>query len=102
MCCRPRRFDSCMVSPAKVISQMLPFLRNAFFTSLAVVILPVETLLRRSGTIPGIKDSSQMKMALEELVEAGWIRAAPTRKGGGAGQQKSDFEINPCVREIVK
>ncbi len=57
---------------------------------------------RRSGKLAGIRESNQMNMALEELIEAGWIRAAPTRKGGGAGQQKSDFEVNPRLREIMK
>ncbi len=57
---------------------------------------------RRSGKLPGIKTSAQMNMALEELIEAGWLRAAPTRKGGAAGQQKSDFEINPHLRESLK
>ncbi len=57
---------------------------------------------RRGGKLPGIRKSNQMKMAIEELSEAGWIRATPTRKGGGVGQQKSDFEINPRLREIKK
>jgi len=35
--------------------------------------------------------------AVLELVDAGWLFANPTRKGGGPGKQKKDYVINPRV-----
>ena len=55
---------------------------------------------RRSGSLTGIRTTTQMNMAIEELCEAGWIRSSA--KDGKTGRPKNNFEINPRLREIMK
>ena len=57
---------------------------------------------RRSGNLTGIRTTTQMNMAIEELSEAGWIRATPARQGDKTGRLRNDFEVNPHLREITK
>jgi hypothetical protein len=48
----------------------------------------------------GLRLSREMDEACAELVEAGWIRAASVRAGGGKGRMSKDFEVNPLIHQI--
>ena len=41
-----------------------------------------------------------MKLAADELSEAGWIR--PAQQKVEAGRPRSDFDINPRLKEVLK
>lgn len=55
--------------------------------------------LRRLGDGPGISTSGRIDAALAELAELGWGRPAGGRAGGSVGRQRSDWLVNPAVRE---
>ena len=42
-----------------------------------------------------LRTADAMAAACNFLVEAGWIRSAPTRVGGSTGRRSSDFEVHP-------
>lgn len=53
--------------------------------------------LRRAAGYPGSKDVEQQSAALSLLVDAHWLRAAPSRDGDKPGRQASDYVVNPAV-----
>ena len=53
--------------------------------------------LRRMAGGPGLADAETTEAALAELAEAGWVRSAPTRAGGGFGRARSDWQVNPAI-----
>lgn len=53
--------------------------------------------IRQQWNIPGIRTAAQIDAALAFLMEAGWVRPAPTRQGGTPGRQSKNFEVNPDV-----
>jgi hypothetical protein len=55
--------------------------------------------LRRMQDGPGIPTAPRIEAALSELAELGWVRRAPSRDGANAGRQRTDWAINPAVRE---
>jgi hypothetical protein len=57
--------------------------------------------LRRMANGPGIRDVDRVNGALEELADAGWVRAAPTR-AGGYGRQRLDWAVNPALAEMAQ
>ena len=57
--------------------------------------------LRRSRALSTGK-AERYDLALAELEEAGWVRAAPSRIGGGTGRQRKDWQVNPAVAELVQ
>ena len=65
----------------------------------------VETLnaseLRRTVKLPGLQKAGPVGAALDFLEDAGWIRAAPAREGATKGRQRSDYIVNPRVRELT-
>lgn len=46
---------------------------------------------------PFLKDTDRRDEALKHLVEADWLRPAPSRAGSSAGRAKNDFAVNPAV-----
>ena len=55
--------------------------------------------IRREWRLPGLKTADAVKEALDLLVEAEWLRPAPTRDGDSHGRQRADFLVNPKVSE---
>lgn len=57
--------------------------------------------LRR--TIGGpVRQGEAMKAALEELAEAGLIRPAPERQGGGPGRKASGYIVHPTLSGVTR
>jgi hypothetical protein len=42
-------------------------------------------------------DAASMDAVAELLMDINWLRAAPTRAGGGSGRQRKDYLVNPSV-----
>jgi len=55
--------------------------------------------LRREVRLPGLRDASKVNLAIDALVDAGWLRPAPNRDGGHSGRQRADFIVNPKAVE---
>jgi len=53
--------------------------------------------IRRSSGIPSLKDSDNLKAAIEFLIEADWLKAVATRAGETPGRGKADYLVNPAV-----
>lgn len=53
--------------------------------------------VRRTPGLPSMKTAEVVDEAINELVEADWLRADPSRSGEGAGRAKKDFLVNPAV-----
>ena len=53
--------------------------------------------LRRTAGLPGLRDAEPFKEALDALVEAEWLRPAPTRHGATVGRRTSDYLVNPAI-----
>jgi len=55
-------------------------------------------LVRRGPPkLPGLGEPSAMNEALALLVDADWLKPAPSREGGTTGRQSSDYLVNPAV-----
>lgn len=57
--------------------------------------------IRRTSGIATLKIAADVDAAAEALVEAGWLRAAPSRAGDRPGQATKDFLVNPAVHEVA-
>lgn len=57
--------------------------------------------LRRMADGPGIETAAQIEAAMMELTELGWVRFAPGREGTTSGRRRSDWSVNPAVRDHV-
>jgi hypothetical protein len=53
--------------------------------------------VRRDGRLPTLKAANDVEAACEALIEAGWLRDAPSRQGDAPGRQKKDYLVNPAV-----
>lgn len=53
--------------------------------------------LLRSGRLSKADKAADVDAALDLLVEADWLRAAPSRAGGGIGRAKKEYLVNPAV-----
>jgi hypothetical protein len=53
---------------------------------------------RRKANLPGLRETEKVKMALEVLVDANWLRHAPTRGGDSPGRARDDYTVNPKLR----
>ena len=53
--------------------------------------------LRRNVRLPGLSDAIAIEAAIKELVDAGWLKPAPSREGASPGRQRADFTINPKI-----
>ena len=55
--------------------------------------------LRRKARLPGLREAEKVKLALNVLVEADWLRPAFGRAGDSTGRQREDYQINPRLYE---
>lgn len=55
--------------------------------------------IRRHWRLPGLKTADAVKEALDWLVDAEWLRPAPSRSGDNPGRPRSDFLVNPALPE---
>lgn len=55
--------------------------------------------LQRVERLPGLRDAADIDPAVEALVEAGWLRPDPHRKGGTVGRASRDYLVNPAIWE---
>ncbi|WP_294211363.1 DUF3987 domain-containing protein [uncultured Sphingomonas sp.] len=53
--------------------------------------------VQRNSKLPTLKTSQDVDAALEALMDAGWLREAPSRQGDAPGRQKKDYLVNPAV-----
>lgn len=53
--------------------------------------------MRRAAGYPGTKVPELQAAALDQLVQANWLKPAPSRDGDKAGRQSHDFIVNPGV-----
>jgi putative DNA primase/helicase len=53
--------------------------------------------LRRTAGLPGLREANVVRDAIDALVEASWLRPAPSRNGDNPGRQRSDFIVNPAI-----
>ena len=59
-----------------------------------------QRVVRREWSIEGIgKDAATADRVFAILADAGWLAPAFTRKGGGKGQPKRDWRVNPALFE---
>jgi len=56
--------------------------------------------LRRKARLPGLREAEKVKLALNVLMEAEWIRPAFDRAGDSTGRRREDYEVNPRLYEI--
>lgn len=49
--------------------------------------------IRRRAGLPGLRERPAVKVAIDALEDAGWLRPAPSREG--PGRRKDDYSINP-------
>ena len=55
--------------------------------------------LRRKARLPGLREAEKVKLALNVLVEADWLRPVFGRAGDSTGRQREDYQINPRLYE---
>lgn len=53
--------------------------------------------IRRESSLPTMKLAQDVDDAIELLVEADWLRPAPSRSGDTPGRARKDFEVNPVA-----
>lgn len=51
----------------------------------------------RGGHLAKAANAADVDAAIALLIEADWLRAAPSRSGGGIGRARKDFLVNPAV-----
>ncbi len=56
--------------------------------------------IQRNAKLPTLKGRQDVEAATEALIEAGWLREAPTRAGSAPGRQRNDFLVNPNVHGV--
>ncbi len=57
--------------------------------------------VRRDWAIPTLKIADAVDEACEALVEANWLRPAPSRAGSTPGKARKDFLVNPQVLGVA-
>lgn len=55
--------------------------------------------LRRKARLPGLREAEKVKVALNALVEADWLRPVFSRSGDNAGRPREDYQVNPRLFE---
>jgi len=53
--------------------------------------------IQRNSALPTLKRRDDVEAATEALIEANWLREAPSRQGDTPGKQRKDFLVNPAV-----
>jgi hypothetical protein len=54
---------------------------------------------RREAGLPGLRTAEKMTLAIESLVDAGWLVPAP-RRADGPGRRAADYRVNPRLRSV--
>ena len=57
--------------------------------------------VRREWHLPGLREAASVQRTAEHLVDAGWLRQSPSRKGDTPGQARKDYLVNPKIWEDV-
>ena len=55
--------------------------------------------IKRNPSTSSLKAAEDVEAAAEALVEAEWLRPAPSRAGGSVGRAKKDYDVNPAALE---
>jgi len=55
--------------------------------------------IRRKARLPGLREADKVRLGLNVLVEADWLRPAFNRAGESTGRQREDYLVNPKVYE---
>lgn len=53
--------------------------------------------IQRNSSLPTLKCKQDVEAATEALMDAGWLRDAPSRQGEAPGRQRKDYLVNPGV-----
>jgi len=53
--------------------------------------------LMREERLPGLREAATVDPAIELLVEAAWLKPAPSRESDRAGRTKRDYVVNPAI-----
>jgi hypothetical protein len=53
--------------------------------------------IQRKSSLPTLKCKQDVEAATEALMDAGWLRDAPSRQGEAPGRQRKDYLVNPAV-----
>ena len=55
--------------------------------------------IRRKARLPGLRGTEKVRVALNVLVEADWLRPAFNRAGESSGRQREDYLVNSKIYE---
>jgi hypothetical protein len=58
--------------------------------------------IRREARLPGLREASKVKLAIEELEASGWLLPVPSREGDTPGRRKDDYLVNPKLWSRLK
>jgi hypothetical protein len=58
--------------------------------------------VKREGGMPTLKKGEALDDAISNLIDADWLRPAPTRAGETPGRARRDYEVNPLVHEAAR
>lgn len=82
-----------------------PVERNAAALGRFILKKPITMLnareTRRACGIPALKDAVTLGDAIDFLVDADWLRPAPTRANDTPGRQRADYLVNPQIYEAA-
>lgn len=56
--------------------------------------------LLKTGRLSKAEKAADVDAAIELLIDADWLRAAPSRLGGTVGRAKKDYLVNPAVHGV--
>jgi Protein of unknown function (DUF3987)/Bifunctional DNA primase/polymerase, N-terminal len=57
--------------------------------------------LRREARLPGLKEADKVRLALEVLEDADWLRRVPERDGETVGRPRGDYVLNPKLAGVT-
>jgi hypothetical protein len=57
--------------------------------------------VRRSWSLPGLRDTSRLTAAIAVLEEARWLVKVGGRDGGSAGRERTDYAVDPRVHRVA-
>jgi hypothetical protein len=58
--------------------------------------------LYKCKELPTLKDADLAEGAVSALIDADWLRDAPSRAGGTVGRTRKDYLVNPAVLETAR
>ncbi|MBT3787819.1 MAG: DUF3987 domain-containing protein [Alphaproteobacteria bacterium] len=82
-----------------------PDQRNAAVLAKRILLEKATTIncraIQRDWKLPGLDTAGAIKKVIDDLVEANWLTPVPSREGAGAGRQKSNYQVNQKVMELL-